>query len=278
MNYIDLPLAEWTEIFVDWLIGAFGPLLTLISDFLNSIITGIEDGLLMIPPEIVALFLVVLAWFIAGRSMAIFTLFGLLFIGSLDLWEETIQTLTLIIASTFLSVIIGVPLGILSTRYNTVDRLLRPILDFMQTMPSFVYLIPILLLFGIGRVPAVIATIIFSMPPAVRLTNLGIRQVPKEVIEAATSYGSTPTQMLFKVQLPMAIPTIMAGINQSIMLALSMTVIASMIAAPGLGYIVFASISRVEVGSGLEAGLAIVILAVFLDRITEALGKRKRNA
>jgi glycine betaine/proline transport system permease protein len=278
MQYFDLPLAEWTDVFVEWLLVVFGPTLTVISDILETMIVTVEDGLLALPPELIAAILSILAWRIVGRGFAVFTLLGLLFIGSLDLWEETMQTLTLIIASTVLSILIGVPLGILSARYTTVDRIVRPILDFMQTMPSFVYLIPILLLFGIGRVPGMIATIMFAMPPAVRLTNLGIRQVPKEIVEAGTSFGSTPSQMLFKVQLPMAIPTIMAGINQSIMLALSMTVVASMIAAPGLGYKVFEAITRVEVGDGFEAGLAIVVLAIFLDRITEALGKRKKKA
>jgi glycine betaine/proline transport system permease protein len=275
MHYFDLPFAEWVDAFSDWILSILD--LTGFTSVVEIGLVTIENFLLWVHPLLIVLILTALAWRIAGKGTAIITLFGFLFIGSVDLWKEMVQTITLVLAATGLSVLIGVPLGIFGARYKGLERVIRPVLDFMQTMPSFVYLIPILLLFGIGRVPGLMATILFCMPPAVRLTILGIRQVPKEIVEAATSFGSTSSQMLFKVQLPMAVPTIMAGINQTIMLAVSMTVIASMIAAPGLGYVVFEAISRVQVGQGFEAGMAIVIVAVILDRISEALGRRNKQ-
>lgn len=184
------------------------------------------------------------------------------------------QTVAIVIVSTVISIMFGIPVGILSALNKTVDKMVRPILDFMQTLPSFVYLIPAILLFGLGGVPAVIATFVFATPPAVRMTNLGIKQVPSDVIEASRAFGSTPWQLLFKVQFPLAMPTVMAGINQTMMLALSMAVIASMIGAPGLGSTVLSGISTVNVGLGLTGGLGIVVLAIMLDRITQNLGDK----
>jgi len=206
--------------------------------------------------------------------MAIFSILGLLYLGSVDLWTEAMQTLAIVLVATVFSIFTGIPLGIWSAKSNAVEQVVRPVLDFMQTLPSFVYLIPTILLFGIGGVPAVISTFVFATPPVVRLTNLGIRQVPYDLIEAAKAFGSTSWQMLTKVQLPIALPTILAGVNQTIMLALSMAVIASMIGAPGLGSVVLAGISRVNVGMGLVGGLGIVVLAIILDRMTEGLGSK----
>jgi glycine betaine/proline transport system permease protein len=191
----------------------------------------------------------------------------------MNIWDETLRTLALVLTSTFIALLIGIPLGILASRNDLAESILRPILDFMQTMPIFVYLLPAVMLFNIGVVPAVLATVVFSMPPAIRLTNLGIRQVPAEMIEAAASFGSTPFQMLAKVQLPLALPSIMAGVNQCIMLALSMSVIAAMIGAGGLGGIVYRAITRLEIGSGFEGGVGVVIIAIILDRITQSVGK-----
>jgi glycine betaine/proline transport system permease protein len=219
--------------------------------------------------------LVVVAWRKTGKGTAIFTFIGLFLIQSMDLWSETMQTLALVTSSALLALIIGIPLGIWSSKSNTVNKVMRPILDFMQTMPAFVYLIPAVLFFGLGKVPGAVATIIFSMPPAVRLTNLAIRQVPEDVVEASRSFGSTSSQMLFKVELPIATPTILAGINQTIMLALSMVVISSMIGAGGLGKKVLNGITQYKIGMGFESGLAVVILAMILDRITQSLGKKK---
>jgi glycine betaine/proline transport system permease protein len=196
----------------------------------------------------------------------------------MGLWSETVATLALVIAATLVSLVIGIPLGIWAARNDLVERIVRPVLDLMQTMPAFVYLIPAAMFFGLGRVPGVVATIIFAMPPAVRLTNLGIRQVPKELVETGLAFGCTSGQLLLKVQLPTARPSIMAGVNQTIMLALSMVVIASMIGAGGLGDTVLRGIQRLDVGLGFEGGLGVVILAIILDRITQSFGKQRRNS
>lgn len=276
MNYFNLPLEKWTNKFVDdWLLPKMSGFFDQISDILRAFIDGVTNLLIIIPPEVIAIVLILLAWKIAGKGIALFTLIGCLYIGSVDLWEESMQTVAIVIVSTVISVAVGIPLGILSATNKLVDKIVRPILDFMQTLPSFVYLIPSILLFGLGSVPAVIATFIFAAPPAVRMTTLGIRQVPEDVIEASRAFGSTSRQLLFKVQLPLALPTIMAGVNQSIMLALSMAVVASMIGAPGLGSTVLTGISTVNVGLGLTGGLAIVVLAIILDRITQKVGQKK---
>ncbi|GAA0357616.1 ABC transporter permease [Bacillus horti] len=280
MNYFNFPLDRWTNTFVDeWLIPVLGPFFDVISKWIAFFVGHFTSFLIWIPAELMTVVLVGLAWYLAGRGVAIFSLIGLIYLGNVELsginvWNAGMQTLAVVLTATLCSIIIGLPLGIMSAKSEAVNRVVRPILDFMQTLPSFVYLIPAVLLFGIGVVPAVIATFVFATPPAVRLTNLGIRQVPTEVIEASRAFGSTSWQMLRKVQLPMALPTIMAGINQTIMLALSMAVIASMIGAPGLGSIVNAGISSVNVGMGLVGGLGIVVLAILLDRITEGLGKK----
>lgn len=275
MNYFDFPLEDWTNSFVDnWLLPYMSGFFDIVSDGLSSFIDGVTNLLIWIPAEIIVLVLIILSWIIAGKGMALFTLLGTLFIGSVDLWVESMQTFSIVIVSTAISILIGVPFGIFSALNSTVNKIVRPILDFMQTLPSFVYLIPAILLFGLGNVPAVIATFIFAAPPAVRMTALGIKQVPEDVVEASRAFGTTSRQLLFKVQIPLALPTIMAGVNQSIMLALSMAVVASMIGAPGLGTTVLTGISTVNVGLGLTGGLAIVVLAIILDRITQRLGQK----
>jgi glycine betaine/proline transport system permease protein len=198
-------------------------------------------------------------------------------ISATGFWPQTMVTLALIIAATFISLVLGLPLGIWAARSDRVAAIVRPTLDFMQTMPAFVYLIPAAMLFGLGRVPGVLATVIFAMPPVVRLTSLGIRQVNKEQVEAGITFGCTPTQVLFKVQIPGAMPSIMAGINQTIMMALSMVIIASMVGAGGLGNDVLASIQRLDIGLGFESGLAVVLLAIMLDRITETFGAQGKR-
>lgn len=278
MNYFDLPLEKWTNHFVDeWLLPKMSGFFDQISDVLRAIVEGATDFLIFIPAELLVLVLIILSWRIAGKGVALFALIGFLFIGSVDLWEESMQTLAIVLVSTILSMVVGIPLGILSATNKIVDSIVRPILDFMQTLPSFVYLIPSILLFGLGSVPAVIATFIFAAPPAVRMTTLAIKQVPEEVIEASRAFGTTSRQLLFKVQLPLGLPTIMAGVNQSIMLALSMAVVASMIGSPGLGSTVLSGISNVNIGLGLTGGLAIVVLAIVLDRITQQLGKNTKK-
>ncbi len=277
MNYFHFPLEDWTNRFVDdWLLPVTGDFFEAISNGLRVFINNVTDLLIAIPPELLVLILVLVAWKISGKGVALFALIGSIYLGSVDLWDAAMQTVSIVIVSTLISVVVGIPLGILATLNKTMARVVRPILDFMQTLPSFVYLIPAILLFGLGNVPAVIATFVFATPPAVRMTTLGIQQVPADVVEASTAFGSTKWQLLYKVQLPLAMPSIMAGINQTMMLALSMAVISSMIGAPGLGSVVLKGISTVNVGLGLTGGLGIVVLAIVMDRITQGLGQKQK--
>ncbi|HYQ57331.1 MAG TPA: ABC transporter permease subunit [Draconibacterium sp.] len=209
-----------------------------------------------------------------GAGLALFVLLGLLLIWAMGYWEEAIQTTTLVIVATIIALLFGIPLGIWAARSNMANAIIRPILDLMQTMPAFVYLIPAIFFFSVGNTPGVIATVIFSLPPAVRLTSLGIRNVPADVIEAGHAFGATDKQILFKIQLPLAKTTILAGINQVILLALSMVVIASMVGAKGLGAIVYQGIQQNDIAKGFESGLGIVVLAIILDRITQAVAKK----
>ncbi|KAF0093937.1 MAG: glycine betaine/proline transport system permease protein [Puniceicoccaceae bacterium 5H] len=227
------------------------------------------------PWAIVIVLMTLMAARFSSIGLGIFTALGMLLVVSMGLWYETMESLALVLAATFFALLIGIPAGVLSAKNKGVDSVVRPILDFMQTMPAFVYLIPAVMLFGLGKVPALMATLIFAMPPAVRLTSLGIRQVPHEVVEAAQAFGSTPWQMLVKAQLPIALPTILAGLNQTIMLALSMVVIGGMIGAGGLGEVVLQGITQLKIGLGFEGGLGVVILAIFLDRLTQAFGKKR---
>ena len=282
-----LDLGDAFAAFIEWLENNFEPLLDAITIAIGTTIEGLEQALLFLPSWVMILLFTLLAWWVASRGVAAFsligftllenvefTLFGLEVAFGMGLWELTMQTLALIVTSTLLSLLIGIPIGIWAAKNDVVDTVTRPILDFMQTMPAFVYLIPAVVLFSLGEVPGVIATFIFATPPCVRLTNLGIRQVSEEAVEAAQSFGSTPRQLLFKVELPMALPTILAGINQTVLLALSMVVIAALIGAGGLGKPVVEGIQQLRIGIGFEGGLAIVILAIFLDRVTQAIGEK----
>ena len=260
------------EAIIDWLTVNLNVVFDIIADFIDALLTGFFN-ILMFPHAfiMIALF-AALAWWIAKKGVGIFTLVGFFLIYAMNLWEATMETLALVITSVIIAIVIAIPIGIWASKKDTVEQIVRPILDFMQTLPAFVYLIPAVLFFRLGAVPGVVATLIFSMPPAVRLTNLGIRQVPKEIKEAALSFGATNRQMLLKAEIPVAIPTIMAGVNQTIMLALSMVVIAGMIGAGGLGNEVLKGITQLKIDLGFESGIAIVILAIFLDRVTQALG------
>ncbi|MGI5876461.1 MAG: ABC transporter permease [Dethiobacteria bacterium] len=269
-----LPLREWADFSVFFLRSNYRDFFRSISRVIESIVVNFEAFLSFIPVTLFILVLVFIAWKLVGRGMAGFTLVGLLLLVSMNLWDDTLHTLALVLTATCISLIVGIPLGILASRHDSVEKVLRPVLDLMQTMPIFVYLLPAVMFFSIGVVPAILATVVFSMPPAIRLTNLGIRQVPVEMIEAAEAFGSTPFQMLVKVQLPLAMPSIMAGVNQCIMLALSMAVVSAMIGASGLGSIVYRATTRLQIGSGFEGGLGVVIIAIILDRITQSLGKK----
>jgi glycine betaine/proline transport system permease protein len=248
-----------------------------ISFIVNGVVNGFTSFFLFPHPLIVIGIFTILAWWLAKKGVGLFTLTGFLLIYYMGLWTETMETLALVLAAVILAIIIGVPVGIWCSKNKTAEHIIRPILDFMQTLPAFVYLIPAVLFFRLGPVPGVIATLVFSIPPAVRFTNLGIRQVPVSIKEACRAFGATTWQTLIKAELPIALPTIMAGINQTIMLSLSMVVISGMIGAGGLGNEVLKGITQLKIDTGFEGGIAIVILAIFLDRVTQALGRRTSN-
>lgn len=268
-----IPIGDGVEYVVNWIEDDFGILLDIFSDVTDYIISGLNDTLLLFPPIVFALIIGIAAYFIGKKDLklAIGSTVGLLLIENMGLWVLSMETISLVITSASLALIIAIPLGIVSAKNEFAYHVIKPLLDLMQTMPSFVYLIPAVIFFGLGNVPGLVATIVFAMPPAIRLTTLGIQQVPKELTEVADAFGSTPWQKLTKVELPTALPSIMAGVNQCIMLSLSMVVIAAMIGARGLGYQVLIGIQRVDIGQGFEAGLGIVIIAIILDRFTQHL-------
>ena len=270
----ELPIDIWVEDIVNYILDNFQPLLDGIAAVVDGFGATIDGALLALPIWLAIALLTAFAGWRVSVRFGIFTLVSLLLIVSMDLWAATISTLGLVLASTLLSLILGIPLGVWMARSKVVESISKTTLDFMQTMPAFVYLIPAVMFFGLGRVPGIIATIIFAMPPAVRLTALGIQQVPGEIVEAARAFGCTDRQLLFRVQLPSARPSIMAGINQTMMLALSMVVIASMIGAGGLGNVVLQGIQRLDIGLGFKSGLSVVLLAIILDRITQSFGAK----
>ena len=282
-EWLTIPLADWIDVIMDWVLHNWGGFFDAVGDFVLQMLLGIERFLLWLPWFVVVLLIGLVAWRVtrlwwAGLILALFmVLIGSFHYGNIGYWDLAMQTLTIVIASVILSLAIGIPTGILMARSNFVESILKPILDAMQTMPSFVYLIPAVMLFGIGKAPAVFATIIYATPPVIRLTNVGIRQVSRSAIEAARAFGSTSRQILFEVQLPLAIPSIMVGINQTTMMALAMVVIASMIGARGLGLEVLRGLNRNEPGRGFQAGLSIVLLAIIIDRITNAIAARQQH-
>ena len=270
-----LPLARFIDTGLAWLTDKIAAVTHALSAAVGTAIDALTAGLLWLPPWVLVVAVALVAWRIAGRKVAIWSAAGLLLLWNLRLWDATISTFVLVLISTLIAVAIGLPVGIAAALNRRTRSIVMPVLDFMQTMPAFVYLIPAIPFFGLGVVSASVTTVIFATPPAIRLTILGITQVPEDLVEAADSFGSSRWQKLFKVQLPMAVPTIMAGVNQTIMLALSMVVIAAMIGAGGLGGEVWRAIQRLQPGKGFEAGLAIVVLAMILDRITQRIGQRK---
>ena len=272
-----LPIGVYFEYFVDFLRDNLDFIFDWIKDVVLYFIDKLEDLMLFIPWWLFILMVAGLALKLSGKKLAIMSIIGLMLIYSIDLWDKSLETLALVFSATFLALLIGIPLGIWMAKSDSAERIIRPILDFMQTMPAFVYLIPSVMFFGLGKMPGAIATIIFAMPPVVRLTNLGIRQVPKDVVEAAISFGSTSRQMLLKVQIPLAMPTILTGVNQTIMLSLSMVVISAMIGARGLGEVVLSGVTQMKVGKGFEGGIAVVVLAILLDRITQSIGKHTKS-
>jgi glycine betaine/proline transport system permease protein len=272
-----LPLDKWVEMAVDGLESHLSWFFHVISACIEGIVNAFS-ALFHLPPALLLIMLIaVFAYFLGKWKFAIFAAVGLLLIDNLGFWDNTIDTLALVMTSALISILIGIPLGVWCAQSDQIRNLCTPLLDFMQTMPAFVYLIPAVTFFGLGVVPGVIASVIFAVPPTIRLTNLGIRQVSEDLVEAADAFGSTRIQKLFKLQLPLAMPSIMAGINQTIMLALSMVVIASMIGAQGIGADVYRAVTQIKTGQGFEAGLSIVILAILLDRMTQLIIKKKRR-
>lgn len=272
LDYIPrMPLDSWVETAIDWLIENFAFLFNAVQNGGETFMNVVTNILLLIPPLTFIVLMVFLAFFISGKKYTLptFVGLGLIYIYNQGLWTDLMNTFTLVATASLISILIGIPLGIWMSKSSTAKKVIQPLLDFMQTMPAFVYLIPAVAFFGIGMVPGVFAAVIFSIPPVVRLTSLGIQQVPEELVEAADSFGSTASQKLFKVELPMAKSNIMAGINQTILLALSMVVIGSMIGAPGLGTNVLTALQRAQIGQGFVSGIAIVILAIILDRLME---------
>ncbi|MEC1981078.1 proline/glycine betaine ABC transporter permease [Bacillus cereus] len=278
MNSIPrIPLGEWVDSFVASLYEHFEGLFRGFSYIIGGFVDLLTNFLTIIPAILMIIILCFFIWYTTRKlSLVIFTLIGLLFILNINYWAQTMQTLALVLTSVIISIIVGIPIGILASQNERFSKFLKPTLDFMQTMPAFVYLIPAITFFGVGVVPGIIASVIFAMPPTIRFTDLGIRQVPEDLIEAANAFGSTASQKLFKVQLPLATGTIMAGVNQSIMLSLSMVVTASLVGAPGLGVDVYRSVTQVNIGMGFEAGLAIVVIAIILDRITQGLHTKRK--
>lgn len=269
-----LPLGDWVADFLEWFTGAFRWLL----DFVTLVLGGLFDFLYLVFASpiyfVMIVILAIIAYFAAGWKVALFTLIGFYFVRALDQWDNTMSTLALVLVAVIVALVIAIPLGILAAKVSWISTVVKPILDFMQSMPALAYLVPAIVMFGIGQVPGAIATVIFALPPGVRLTELAIRQVNSEVVEAGQAFGASPGHILSKIQIPLAMPTIMAGINQVIMLALSMVVLAGMVGAEGLGGAVVGAISSLNVSLAVEAGLAVVIVAIFLDRVTAALGNR----
>ena len=270
-NYGYVPLAEWIEKYVkDWLF-AQRPVFKKISVPIENTLDAMDSLFNFVPLPLVILFFVFAAFKTNGLKFAIFTFASLVFIDLLDVWEETMTTMAMIVTAVLFCCVIGIPVGILASRNNTFEIILRPVLDVMQTIPSFVYLIPVVMLFGVGLTPGVIAIIIFSIAPVVRLTNLGLRQVGKGVIDAGRALGCSKLVILYKIELPLALKTILAGVNQTLMLSLSMAVIAALIGAGGLGLTVYVGLGRLDIGQAFVGGLGIVLIAIIFDRITQKI-------
>ncbi len=269
-----IPLDEWVQTAVDWLVINYRDFFQMLKVPIELSLNGLEWLFTTLPPSVVIVLFAVAAWRYAGKRVTVFTVLTFLLIGYLGLWEATMITLAMVISSVFFCALAGIPLGIMAGRSDRFEVFLRPFLDAMQTTPAFVYLVPVVMLFSIGTVSGILATIVFALPPIIRLTSLGIRQVHPELIEAALAFGATSKQVLLKVQFPLALPSIMAGLNQTLMMALSMVVIAALIGAGGLGNPVVQGLNTLEIGLATIGGLSIVLLAMVLDRITQGFGKK----
>ncbi|MEW6263482.1 MAG: proline/glycine betaine ABC transporter permease [Thermodesulfobacteriota bacterium] len=278
MNFpVRIPLGAWAEILVNYLTDHFSTVFDSIKVLVEFILVRIDAFFIWIPWPVTIVALALIGWLVSGRRVAVVTAVCLFGLGALELWPEGMSTMALVATAVFISVLFGLPLGIFSAKSPRFDAALRPLLDGMQTIPSFVYLIPAIMFFGIGNVPGILATVIFALPPMVRLTSLGIQQVNKEVVEAGHAFGCTAWQLLIKIQLPLALPSIMTGVNQTVMMALSMVVVAAMIGAGGLGSKILFSIQRIDLGLGVEAGLGILFIAMVLDRILQGITHKQQK-
>lgn len=267
-------IGTWFQDAVTWLEDNVGPFFDFVEDVIDSFVTHLTDALQWPPATVMIVIFALLSLITRGWQFALATLIGFALIDSMEEFDPAMQTLALVVIAALIAVVIAIPIGILAARNATTSRVVQPILDLMQTMPAFVYLIPAISFFSIGPVPGVVSTVVFALPPGVRLTELGIRQVDPEMVEAGEAFGSSPMKVLTGIQIPLAMPSIMAGINQVIMLSLSMVVIGGMVGAPGLGQEVFTAVTRIQLDYGFEAGISVVVLAIFLDRITSAVGDR----
>jgi len=270
-----IPLDIWVSKFVDWLVNNHRDVFQAIKWPIEQTLNGLDNGLNALHPIPVIIVIAIAAWRFSGIGLAVFSVVSMVFIGLLGMWEDTMTTLAMVLSSVLFCCLAGIPLGILAARSDRFDTILRPVLDAMQTTPAFVYLVPIVMLFSVGNVAGVLATIVFAMPPITRLTNLGIRQVHPELVEAAQAFGATEWQVLVRVQVPLALPTILAGLNQTIMMALSMVVIAALIGAGGLGSPVILGLNTLDIGLAVVGGLGIVLIAMVLDRITQSMAQKK---
>ncbi|WP_157155405.1 proline/glycine betaine ABC transporter permease [Diaminobutyricimonas sp. LJ205] len=273
MTDFRLPLGEWAETFVDFITEYFGGFFNVIRDIFNAAYDAVDLVLSSPPFFVIIAVAALLALAVRGWKLAVGTILGLLIVVGVNQWDNAMNTLALVLVASVVAILISVPIGVLAARSRVASAIIRPVLDFMQTMPGLVYLVPALILFRVGVVPGIVATIIFAMAPGVRMTELGIRGVDREVVEAGQAFGSSPGRILRQIQLPLAMPSILAGINQVIMLSLSMVVIAGMVGAGGLGGDVVLALGRIDVALGFEAGISVVILAIFLDRVTSSLGQ-----
>ena len=270
-----IPLDIWVSQFVDWLVENYRDVFQAIKWPVEQTLNGLDAGLNALPPLLVIALLAIAAWRFSGKGLAIFTVITMTFIGFLGLWGDTMTTLAMVLSSVIFCALAGIPLGIWAGRSDAFETGIRPVLDAMQTTPAFVYLVPIVMLFSVGNVAGVLATIVFALPPIIRLTSLGIRQVHPELVEAAQAFGATNWQVLVRVQVPLAMPTILAGLNQTIMMALSMVVIAALIGAGGLGSPVILGLNTLDIGRAVIGGLSIVLMAIVLDRLTQSMAQKK---
>ncbi|MGO1385442.1 MAG: ABC transporter permease [Arachnia sp.] len=278
MEFPRIPIGDWVASGIDWLTINADWFFDVLKEIMSTLVDGLSDGLIAVPWFVMVVLLALAGWALRSARFAVLALVGFLLINAMNQWDNAMLTLALVLIATLLAVIIAIPLGILAAQSDRVSAAVKPVLDFMQTMPAFVYLIPAVTFFSIGVVPGLFSTIIFALPPGVRMTELGIRGVAEETVEAGHAFGAKRREILFGIQLPLAVPTIMAGINQVIMLALSMAVIAGIVGADGLGKEVVSSIATLNLAKGVEAGLSVVFLAIFLDRFTGALGDRKARS